>query len=63
MSLMIPNDLFGVVRGTGRLHRVIIFFVEIGDRDEPISGEGICIGMGRKGRKGSCKGCICCSLG
>ena len=60
---MIPDDLFRVVRGTSQVHGVIIFFIKIGDEGELISGEGVGIGVGRKGGEGSYKGGVHRSLG
>ena len=49
--LVIPNDLFWVVRGRGGAHGIVVLLLEVGDRGEPVSGEGASIGMGQKGRE------------
>ena len=54
--LAIPDDLFGIVRGAGGSCRIVVFFFQIRDWGEPISGEWISIGVGRDGRKGVCDG-------
>ena len=48
---MIPDDSFRVVRGTGRECGVIVLLLEVGDGGKPISGKGVCMGVGWKGRE------------
>ena len=54
MSLVILDDLFGVVRGAGESHGVIVFLIEVGDEGKLISRKGVGICIEEKGREGSC---------
>ena len=47
--LMIPDDLFWVVRGASGARGILILFLQIGNGGEPISWERVCVGMRRKG--------------
>ena len=45
----IPDDLFWVVRGASRTGGVFASFLKVGNRGEPISGEGVREGVRWKG--------------
>ena len=50
--LVIPDDLFRVVRGAGRSHEVVVLVFQVGDGGEPVSREGVGIGIRQNGGKG-----------
>ena len=50
--LVIPDNLFQVVRGASGVHGVVVLLFEVRDGGELISGEGVRVGMGQKGREG-----------
>ena len=50
--LTILDNLLWVIRGTSGAHGVVVLLLKVGDGGEPISGEGVSIGMGWKGGEG-----------
>ena len=48
--LVIPDDLFWIVRGASGACGIDIISMK-GDRGEPISWEGVGVGVGQKGRE------------
>ena len=49
--LLIPDDLFWVVRGTSGARGILASFLEVRNRGEPISWEGVSEGVRWKGGK------------
>ena len=54
--LVIPDDLFGVVRGASGSCGVVVLHFQIGDGGKPISREGVSVRVGRDGGKGISNG-------